>query len=113
MRENVYKWLKVLLTCMFIMYMGEISFFVHTHVINGITIVHSHPFNNENSQDHTNTELELIHNLNTVSLTDDLFSFSIQNVTLVCFGEILYPITESVIPSDSQNNLFLRAPPVV
>lgn len=38
---NIMKWF---LPVLFISYMAGITLFTHSHVVNGVTIVHSHPF---------------------------------------------------------------------
>ena len=54
---------KYFLPVLFISYIGCISLFTHTHVVNGVTIVHSHPYNPKAHHDHTTTEFQLIHAL--------------------------------------------------
>jgi len=41
------KSLSVLLLILFLGYYSSITFFTHSHIINGVTIVHSHPFNSD------------------------------------------------------------------
>ncbi len=41
---NVSEYNKVFLPVLFISYMAGITLFTHSHVVNGVTIVHSHPF---------------------------------------------------------------------
>lgn len=67
--ENVKKAIKVALPVIFIAYFCSITFFTHSHVVNGITIVHSHPYktdaNGNPTHEHTGTELQLIDALST------------------------------------------------
>jgi|WetSurMetagenome_2_1015567.scaffolds.fasta_scaffold201640_2 hypothetical protein len=38
---------RFLLLILFLGYYSSITFFTHSHIINGVTIVHSHPFNSD------------------------------------------------------------------
>jgi hypothetical protein len=58
--------LKGLLPVLFVSYLAGITFFTHSHVVNGVTIVHSHPFNKKAEHQHTTTEFQLIHLLSYV-----------------------------------------------
>lgn len=59
--------LKTMLPIVFVSYFCCITFFTHSHVINGVTIVHSHPYkadtNGDTSHEHSGTELQLINAL--------------------------------------------------
>ncbi len=52
---------------LFLVYFVGISLFSHSHVINGVTIVHSHPFSKQNDQtadkSHSDNELIIIASL--------------------------------------------------
>jgi len=50
--------MRYFLLLLFLGYYGSITLFKHPHIINGVTIVHSHPFNSgtgENSLSHSHT----------------------------------------------------------
>ena len=55
---------------LFISYMAGITLFTHSHVVNGVTIVHSHPFKKGVEHSHTTVEFQLIHFLNHFQTTD-------------------------------------------
>ncbi|MBD8388563.1 hypothetical protein [Dysgonomonas sp. BGC7] len=61
--------IKIALPVIFIMYASCITFFTHTHIVNGVTIVHSHPYSTDDSgkpsHEHSGAEIQLIHNLST------------------------------------------------
>ncbi len=61
--------MKFILPIIFINYFISISMFTHTHVVNGVTIVHSHPYaaddNGTPTHSHTGAEIQLIHTLST------------------------------------------------
>lgn len=64
---NIMKWF---LPVLFISYMAGITLFTHSHVVNGVTIVHSHPFKKNSPHSHTTVEFQLIHFLNHLITTD-------------------------------------------
>ena len=59
------KYMKWLLPALFIVYYSSISLFMHVHVENGTTIVHSHPFKkgSEHSQTTVHVQDGAIHSL--------------------------------------------------
>ena len=50
--------MKCFLPLLFIAYLGGITLFTHSHVVNGVIIVHSHPFKGQH--EHTEVQLETI-----------------------------------------------------
>ena len=62
--------MKWFLPVLFISYMAGITLFTHSHVVNGVTIVHSHPFKKGSEHSHTTVEFQLIHLLSHVLVTD-------------------------------------------
>lgn len=62
-RENVNKLIHLFLLALFLNYYGSITFFSHYHVVNGVTIVHSHFFcghaDADGKADHTHSPKEL------------------------------------------------------
>ena len=58
-RENVNKLIHLFLLALFLSYYGSITFFSHYHVVNGVTIVHSHFFcghaDTDGKADHTHS----------------------------------------------------------
>lgn len=81
MKDVCTKYMKAFLPILFIIYMGGIVSFTHVHIINGVTIVHAHPYqNNEDgaNHEHTGTELQLLHQLSTIQQAgSSLFDFTI------------------------------------
>ena len=61
-RENVNKLIHLFLLALFLSYYGSITFFSHYHVVNGVTIVHSHFFcghaDTDGKADHTHSPKE-------------------------------------------------------
>lgn len=74
---------RCILLFLFLGYYSSITFFTHSHIINGITIVHSHPFNSDKNGDtskvpHNGKELVIIHLLSEFFTTFFVFSFAIR-----------------------------------
>ena len=63
--------MKWFLPVLFISYMAGITLFTHSHVVNGVTIVHSHPFKKGGEHSHTTVEFQLIHILDHTLVTDN------------------------------------------
>lgn len=116
-RENTNKLLHLFLLALFLCYYGNITFFSHFHVVNGVTIVHSHAFcghNPDGSAKHTHTARE-------ITLIAQLSTFiTVVTATLgiaaPCLGKrIHYYISQQV--KEPARQLFtlspLRAPPVI
>ena len=70
MRQLYRNIIKFFLPVLFISYMAGITLFTHSHVVNGVTIVHSHPFKKGTEHNHTTVEFQLLHLLNQVLVTD-------------------------------------------
>ncbi len=86
------KSLSVLLLILFLGYYSSITFFTHSHIINGVAIVHSHPFNSDKRGDsstapHNSKELVIIQLLSEFFTTFFAFSFAI-----LLFRALLYKI---------------------
>lgn len=103
--------LKCLLPILFISYLAGITFFTHSHVVNGVTIVHSHPFNKDTDHNHTTTELQLIHLLSHVVTAGTV----ILPLLLLVYSRILRTLLNkpesSGYTSSPRGILSLRAPP--
>ena len=106
---HIMKWF---LPVLFISYMAGITLFTHSHVVNGVTIVHSHPFKKGSEHSHTTVEFQLIHLLNHVLVTDSglIPTFAVAALSLLC---ILF-IRPQVEPyhRSCPGVISLRAPPV-
>ena len=74
------------LPVLFISYMAGITLFTHSHVVNGGTIVHSHPFKKDSPHSHTTVEFQLIHLLNHVVTTGaGIFFLSLQFIACLLY----------------------------
>lgn len=117
MRRERNKYLKWLLTAIFIAYYGCISSFIHVHIEHGTTIVHSHPFGKTNdgaAHHHASfSEIQLFHLLTTLSVEDGAVGAFHLNFSLQQIAEI---VENPVYPDYTQpdkGQLSLRAPPVL
>ena len=76
------------LPILFVSYLVSFTFFAHVHVVNGVTIVHSHPFKKGAAHEHSTVELQLIHCLShlrqTVRLLFLLFPFLFLSYYACC-----------------------------
>lgn len=103
--RNIMKWFLPLL---FITYLGGITLFTHSHVVNGVIIVHSHPFKGEHQ--HTEAQLETIFFLSSfVASSSPLLTFVPAFLILLCVLSVLSSTRLKYIKS--RNCIRLRAPP--
>ncbi|WP_081852490.1 hypothetical protein [Prevotella sp. 10(H)] len=117
LNEKIKALLRIALPVLFITYACSITFFTHTHIVNGVTIVHSHPYSTDDegkpAHEHSGAEIQLIHTLSTFYIAGLI-------ILAVVFGifrvrkQILCTRILFSIPVISVNSLFrLRAPPVL
>ena len=69
-----YTKLKLLYPILFTLYVCSFTLFTHTHIINNIKYVHSHPFkiNETSNHEHTEKELQLLDQIFNTSLTSEI-----------------------------------------
>lgn len=117
MKQTMAKYMKWLLLVLFIGYYGSISLFMHVHVEDGTTIVHSHPFRKTadgTCHHHSSlSEVQLFHLLTTVHVQDG----AVHPLQLHFYALPNYKIIENPVYPDHLipvlGKLSLRAPPVV
>lgn len=104
---------KCFLPVLFVTYMAGITFFAHVHVVNGVTIVHSHPFKKAAEHGHTTIELLTIHFLSNWTADGDvgILSLSLFIPFLLCLLLRVLPCVRRHAPYHGV--IGLRAPPVV
>lgn len=109
--------IKIILPIIFIGYACSITFFTHTHIINGVTIVHSHPYatddNGNTSHQHTGAEIQLIHSLSSFYIAGSIVLFFI--LKLYSTQKIIRFARKYLqIPRINVKEIFrLRAPPAL
>lgn len=111
--EQVVKWF---LFALFIGYYGSILLFTHTHVIDGVTVVHSHPYkpvseSATSNHNHSSNEIFVLQVLSNF-LSTLVFLF----VSFVVFRVLIDEKTASVYYfhniSKAYYTFLLRAPPI-
>ena len=102
---------KLFLPLIFIAYLGGITLFTHSHVVNGVIIVHSHPFKGEHQ--HTEVELETIFFLSSFAASGSLFTPSSTTVFWVLLCLLAVPAVERIKLIRTGCGIYLRAPPAV
>ncbi|MDM8269064.1 hypothetical protein QUW50_08440 [Barnesiella viscericola] len=103
---------KYFLPVLFISYIGCISLFTHTHVVNGVTIVHSHPYNPKAHHGHTTAEFQLIHALSHLTTAEPSVGVLLSAVLFAFSCRLFYPATRFAHTLRQWGAHGLRAPPV-
>lgn len=101
--------MKWFLPLLFIAYLGGITLFTHSHVVNGVIISHSHPFKGEH--EHSEDEAETIFFLSSFFSPSLTISFATAPVLLVLLCVLSVLSTEDVKCRNSYKTISLRAPP--
>jgi hypothetical protein len=109
--------MRYFLLLLFLGYYGSITFFTHTHIVNGVAIVHSHPYNPFSkdkpvNHQHSENEFILIYFLSHFLTTVSVLAFTIDVYKTVFRKFILKNNDEnfSNLPFLCSNGL--RAPPL-
>ena len=111
MKKHLIHILKLFLPLIFIAYLGGITLFTHSHVVNGVIIVHSHPFKGEHQ--HTEVELETIFFLSSFAASGSLFTPSSTTVFWALLCLLAVPAGERIKLIRTGCGMYLRAPPAV
>lgn len=111
------KIMRYFLLILFLGYYGSITLFTHTHILNGVTIVHSHPFNsgtekNPIKHQHTANGFLLIQFLSHFLTTVSFLTFSIGILKAVLRKYILQKNDENLFNRICICSNGLRAPPL-
>lgn len=105
------------LLSVFLAYYASITLFSHSHIINGVTIVHSHPY----SKSTDSKPFSHQHSEKGVALIQFLSHFSSLSVaSLLSLGILLTLLYQILVPARAEDPLIppvhcirsLRAPPV-
>ncbi|AVM52477.1 hypothetical protein JN06_01463 [Bacteroides zoogleoformans] len=97
------------LPLLFIVYWGGITLFTHSHVVNGVIIVHSHPFRGEH--EHTEMQLETIFYLASFVSPSLTLCYTAASVFFVLLCVLPVLATERIKCRRSRGGISLRAPP--
>lgn len=105
--------IKWFLLVLFTSYTGAISLFTHTHIINGVTYIHSHPFKIGEPSQHTHSVKQLIFldTLFNTKITSDIIpEFDLTN-KLNSFRKVCILYRDDIYTPKTDFNHHLRAPP--
>ncbi len=111
------KLLQLILLVLFIGYYGSITFFPHSHNVNGVTIVHSHPYKSEKGSDplrlpHTDKEIMLIQALSLFITGSFVIWFLVLILKSVLQKSIIPLSFDGYAEPGGYINYALRAPPI-
>ena len=98
----IYAYLRWILPAIFMIYYGEIISFTHVHVVNGVTVVHAHPYKSGNASDyhhHSLSELQLFHQLSVFSLEDG----AVQSLIIEPFIPLFLCYIHAELPTKAKN----------
>ncbi|MCD7936244.1 MAG: hypothetical protein LUG98_05230 [Tannerellaceae bacterium] len=70
--DKLRPYLRFSLPLLFSVYVGFLIAFTHVHIVNGVTIVHSHPYQKSNGEplehEHNYAEFQLLHQLSSIEI---------------------------------------------
>jgi len=102
----------LILLILFSGYFASTNFFSHSHIVDGITIVHSHPYksdsgNNPVNHDHSKNSLHLINYISDISV---LVSVFFSGIAFLLFSEAINKNPEEDSPVLSPHYIFSGRP---
>lgn len=105
-----------LLLVLFISYYSNITFFSHAHIVNGVTIVHSHFCENfgrtqPSQHEHTTADIQLIAAISQLNAVAPPLQSSIENLLPQSFVNKASSLLVSPYLADYEGDHQLRAPP--
>ncbi|HLW10477.1 MAG TPA: hypothetical protein VKX35_08760 [Fermentimonas sp.] len=108
-----YTRLKLLYPILFTLYVCSFTLFTHTHIINNIKYVHSHPFkiNETSNHEHTEKELQLLDQIFNTSLTSEILPKIDLSGNLPEYRHLYTNFYQYIYQKLSAISLRLRAPP--
>lgn len=113
-KKSRYGLLKILLPVIFIGYIAVLSLCTHVHIVDGIAIVHAHPYQNaQNHPIHTHTSgaYQILSVLSSVlTTTDAVFHFTFNPLRVLLATLLPESRYEEYVPAVA-GTLSLRAPP--
>lgn len=100
----------ITLLAFFVSFWVGTNFYVHTHIVNNVLVVHSHPFSSETSHQHSSDQLSHIQHFQHI----DVYAAGYMSPQ-----EVLYNLTDTLAvnnlhflrPDTYRNISALRAPP--
>lgn len=116
MRQRISNYVKWILPVLFILYYGNISLFIHAHIVNGVIVVHSHPFRNKadgSPHDHNNNlaEFQFYQAASSIQASDGaVATLLLEKPNVSAVDVFLLPSYDVVLQITDRVN-FLRPPP--
>lgn len=116
MEDRYRKYLKLIFPALFIVYLGCIMAFTHVHIVNGVTIVHAHPYhsaaNGQGGHEHSLTIFQLLHQLSVIQLAGGAWTvFAFHLFLAFCCKHACYPVYPAYL-RPVRGCISLRAPPL-
>lgn len=100
---------------LFVFYYASIFLFQHTHILDGLTVVHSHIHDfsskSENNHNHSEKELQLISVISAFTATFTAFLYIID-INNLCFKKLEYVYKNYVFHKFKFLYFSFRAPPI-
>ncbi|MCQ2298392.1 MAG: hypothetical protein MJZ51_07240 [Bacteroidales bacterium] len=106
---NIKKIAGILLAALYLSYFAGTHLFYHSHIVQHTTVTHSHPYSKHHS--HSLTQLQLIDELCSYSLTDDLGWEEMPAATCQYWEYPIHAIGQAALQAPQSASL--RAPPAV
>lgn len=115
MKEKCVKFFRYFFPIFFLIYLGNITLFTHSHIIDGVTIVHSHPFKKDNAghpaHQHTPAQFQLIHQLSSFGSEEISTTYISPAVFLTVLAALVIRFTNPDVRDIFKRIISLRAPP--
>lgn len=115
MTDNLRKYLHYFLPAIFIPYLGCIVAFTHVHVIDGVTLVHSHPYHTtadgRPGPEHSLTLFQLLHQLSVLQTVAEGGGIDLSGLLLTPFFVLICRPVYPAFPGQPAGGLSPRAPP--
>ena len=113
MKQGYLKIMRWFLPVLFISYMAGITLFTHSHVVNGVTIVHSHPFKQGTAHQHSTVELLHIHILSHLIADSATVVFALPLFVSFLLCLLLGRLPHTHFHAPYHGVTALRAPPAI
>lgn len=114
--DKIKKIISIFLLIVFVGYYGNVTLFSHTHIINGVTIVHSHihknSHNDTKSGGHTQHDITLIAQISHFEYIDFSCNCVLKPIQLPLYENKSVETSHRTLSTHFQN-ISLRAPPLV
>ncbi len=117
MKSRIKILIEFLVLFLFIGYYSGVTMFYHTHTVNGVTVVHSHPFLKHSDKQghpiehsHTHEGFQFIQHFSHFSFITFAGIF-VAFALLILLSKQIYPVVKTFFHFDRDEKIPLRAPP--